>query len=321
MTSIQSVAGPIETGELGFVLMHEHILMRDHNVVVNYPHLFDRRKELDEAVQKLRDLKEQGVNTIVDLTTVDTGRDIRFIEDATRESGMQVIAATGMWWQPPAFFATRSVDVLLDCFLTDIREGIAGTSVKAGIIKVATHTEGVTPPIEMALRAGSRAHRQTGIPISTHTDAHAYMGDEQQRIFLEEGVDLSRTVIGHSGDSTDLDYLKRLMDRGSYIGMDRFGLDGVGEERFATTQERVDTIAQLCKEGYAEKMVLSHDASCCWEMLPGDHPVLEGNPNWHLSHILDDVLPMLRQAGVTEEHINEMGVGNPRRIFEQTGGY
>ena len=144
---------------------------------------------------------------------------------------------------------------MTDMFVRDITEGIADTGIKAAILKCATDEPGVTPGVERVLRAVAQAHRQTGVPISTHTHAATRRGLEQQRIFAEEGVDLSRVVIGHSGDTTDLDYLEELIANGSYIGMDRFGLD-----TFLTTEERVDTVATMCERGHADKMVLSHDA-------------------------------------------------------------
>lgn len=318
---VNLVTGAVRVDQLGFVLMHEHILMRDHNVLVNYPHLFDRKALLAEAVKKLSGLKERGVGTVVDLTTVDLGRDIRFMDEAARTSGMQVMAATGIWWQPPAYFALRDIETIVDCLRIDIQDGIAGTGIRAGIIKLAVHTDGVTPPIEMALRAGCRAHRMTGIPIATHTDAHHHRGDDQQKVFLEESVDLSRTVIGHSGDTTDIAYLKRLMEKGSYIGMDRFGLDYAGPDKLATFEERVATVAQLCREGYADRMVLSHDASCCWDIVPPGSYVLTENPDWDVFFVSDRVLPALREAGVSKEHIDLLTTGNPRRLFSQTTAY
>jgi len=321
LANAQLVTGPVGVDQLGFVLMHEHILMRDHNVVANYPHLIHRERELAEAVERLKGLKERGIGTVVDLTTVDLGRDIHFIEDAARGSGMQVIAATGMWWSPPGYFALRSIDVLVECFERDIKVGIADTAVRAGVIKMAVHTDGVTPAIEMALRAGARTNRSTGVPIATHTDAHHHRGDDQQAIFLEEGVDLSRTVIGHSGDTTDLEYLKRLMERGSYIGMDRFGLDYAGPDKLASFDERVATVAELCKAGYTERMVLSHDASCCWEIVPEGSTVLSENPDWSVYFISDKVLPAMLKAGISQAQIDTMGRANPRRLFSNQEPY
>jgi phosphotriesterase-related protein len=173
----------------------------------------------------------------------------------------------------------------------------------------------VTPGVEKVLRAVARAHRRTGVPISTHTHAGTRRGLEQQDIFEQEGVDLSRVVIGHSGDSEDLEYLETLMKRGSFIGMDRFGVDVI-----LPTDKRVATIAALCERGYAGQMVLSHDASCYIDWFPRE-ALQAAVPNWHFRHITEEVLPALRQAGVTEEQVRQMTVDNPRRIFERQGGY
>jgi Phosphotriesterase family len=115
--------------------------------------------------------------------------------------------------------------------------------------------------IENILRASARAHKATGVPISTHTWAAGRSGDAQQAIFAQEGVDLRRVIIGHSGDTDDLTYLRGLMARGSTIGMDCFGLD-----RLLPTAKCVEVVTRLCAEGYASQMVLSHDAHCWTDM-------------------------------------------------------
>lgn len=204
---------------------------------------------------------------------------------------------------------------MVGMFVRDITEGIAGTGIKAAILKCATDEPGVTPGVERVLRAVARAHRATGVPITTHTHAHTRRGLEQQRIFAEEGVDLRRVVIGHSGDTTDLAYLEELLAAGSYIGMDRFGIDNI-----LGFEDRVDTVATLCERGYADKMVLAHDASCYIDWLPEEGlPFVL--PNWHYLHIHNDVLPALRRRGVTEEQISAMLVDNPRAIFSNGGAY
>jgi phosphotriesterase-related protein len=138
---------------------------------------------------------------------------------------------------------------------------------------------------------------------------------DQQRIFAEEGVDLSRVVIGHSGDTTDLDYLEELVAAGSYLGMDRFGVDNI-----LSFEDRVDTVVRMCERGHADRMVLAHDASCYIDWLPeAALPVVL--PNWHYLHISNDVLPALRQRGVTEDQITTMLVDNPRAIFSNGGAY
>jgi phosphotriesterase-related protein len=168
--------------------------------------------------------------------------------------------------------------------------------------------------IDNVLRAAARAQKATGVPISTHTWAAGRTGELQQAIFAQEGVDPRRVIIGHSGDSEDLGYLRGLMERGSTIGMDRFGL-----ENFLPTSKRVEVVARLCAEGYAGKMVLSHDANCWTDML-SEEAKKRTRPQWHYTHISDDILPALRKASVKEDHIEQMLVENPRTIFDARKG-
>jgi phosphotriesterase-related protein len=309
-TTVETARGPVATAELGPTLMHEHIVTRSPGVHENWPHLFDRPEILAIAERKMADLYARGIRTIVDLTTVDLGRDIELIVDVATRSRVHVIVATGVWWMPQRYFSAHGVDDVAALFIRDIREGIGTSGVKAAIIKCATDTAGVTPVIENVLRASARAQKATGVPISTHTWAAGRTGEAQQAIFAQEGVDLRRVIIGHSGDSDDLAYLRGLMERGSTIGMDRFGLDN-----FLPTEKRVEVLARLCAEGYAARMVLSHDANCWTDMLSEDAK-RRTRPRWHYTHISDDILPALRKAGVTDDQLDEMLVRNPRAIFE-----
>jgi len=200
-------------------------------------------------------------------------------------------------------------------FVHDIETGIQGTGARAGILKCATDQQGLTSGVEKVLRAVARAHRRTGVPISTHTHAASEQGLAQQRVLREEGVDLSRCIIGHSGDSEDLAYLEKLMEAGSYIGMDRFGIDAI-----LSTDKRVAVIAHLCACGHADRMLLSND-TCCYIDWVEPSAILEWAPRWNFRHIPDDVIPALRHSGVTEGQIQTMLVDNPRRIFERQGCY
>jgi hypothetical protein len=190
----------------------------------------------------MADLHARGIRAIVDLTTVDLGRDIGLILDVARRSRVHVIVATGVWWMPQRYFSGHGVDAVAELFVRDITQGIGESGVKAAIITCATDTAGVTPVIENVLRASARAQKATGVPISTHTWAAGRTGEAQQAIFAQEGVDLRRVIIGHSGDSEDLGYLRGLMDRGSTIGMDRFGL-----EHFLPTPKRVEPNGTLLR--------------------------------------------------------------------------
>ena len=325
MREVQTVRGGVATADLGVTLMHEHVFVLSPEIMANYPEGWgDEQAREDAAVEKLNALKAIGVDSIVDPTVIGLGRYIPRIQRVAERTDLQIVVATGVYTynDVPMYFhftgpgtALDGPEPMVDLFVRDITEGIAGTGVKAAILKCATDEPGITPGVDRVLRAVARAHRLTGVPITTHTHAHTRRGLEQQRVFAEEGVDLSRVIIGHSGDSTDLDYLEELVAAGSYLGMDRFGLENI-----LSFDERVDTVARMCERGHADKMVLAHDASCFIDWLPEEALPLV-LPNWHYLHIHNDVLPALRERGVTEEQITTMLVGNPRAIFSTGGAY
>jgi phosphotriesterase-related protein len=320
MSTVSTVRGPVATDRLGFVLMHEHIVLQSPGVRDNWPETLDRQAAIQRSVAKLNEAKAAGVDTLVDLTTMDNGRDIPLIAEIAAQTDVQIIVATGMWRMVPRYFTDKNPDQLAQLFLRDITEGMQGTNVKAAIIKNANDERSVGGLQDLAFRASARAHRATGAPLSTHTNMFEQSGLDQQRIYAEEGVDLTRVIIGHSSDTDDLDYLRRLLDRGSYLGMDRFGLNHFGAQQFLDTPGRVRLIATLCQQGYADRLVLSHDASC-W---PDGRSIAfqeQSWPDWRYTHVPCDVVPALREAGVADAHIELMTRGNPRAIFEQQSPY
>ncbi|ROS39155.1 phosphotriesterase family protein [Amycolatopsis thermoflava] len=318
MATVQTVTGALDTGDLGRVLMHEHVFVINHEYAVNYPETWDDEQRIADAVAKLVALKEAGIDTIVDLTVLGLGRDIRRVRAVAERSPVRIIAATGFYTfaELPNYLKFRGPGRLIGgeepmtgMFVRDITEGIAGTGIRAGILKCATDVPGVTPDVERVLRSVARAHLETGVPISTHTDVSTQRGLDQQKIFAEEGVDLGAVIVGHSGDSDDLDYLQRLLDNGSYLGMDRFGLDTK-----LAFDKRVATVAALAERGYASRMVLSHDASCHSHNFPDDFRT-KHLPDWRFTHITEDVVPALLAAGVSQRDIDVMLIDNPREIF------
>jgi phosphotriesterase-related protein len=315
MAKINGVLGPIDTSDLGFTLMHEHILVMSWSMRQGIPGWFDREWFIDHAVKEVRSAKERGVKTMVDLTPLNLGRDISLIREVAEKAEMQVIAATGLYWFEHPMYQWWETDQLADFLIKDITDGIQGTDIKAGVVKCGTDLPGVTDINKKLLQVAARLHRRTGVPLSTHSEVHTHTGFKQQDVFEEEGVDLARVVIGHCGDSEDLDHLESILKRGSFIGMDRFGLD-----LLLPTENRVNVIAELCRRGYADQMVLAHDASCHIDWFPREM-MLATVPNWNFRHIPDDVIPALRKEGVTDEQITAMTVTNPQRFFEKQGPY
>jgi phosphotriesterase-related protein len=325
INTVNTADGAIDVGDLGVTLMHEHVFVMTTEIMENYPESWgDGAKREADAITRLNELKSRGVDTLVDLTVVGLGRYIPRIARIAAATELNIVVATGLYTyhDVPMYFHYRGPgtplggpEPMTEMFVRDIERGIADTGVKAAILKCATDEPGVTAGVERVLRAVAQAHRQTGVPISTHTHAESKSGLEQQRIFAEEGVDPTRVVIGHSGDTTDIAYLEELIANGSYLGMDRFGVDA-----YLGFEDRVNTVATMCERGHADKMVLSHDASCYFDALP-EATLPVALPNWHYLHIHDDVIPALKQRGVTDAQLTTMLVDNPRTIFSTQGGY
>ena len=168
MATVNSVLGPLDTAELGFTLTHEHLFTASAGIQQTFPELFGDVDRLTAQVElSLNEAREGGVKTIVDLSTLDLGCDIRFIAEMARRTGVQIIAATGIWRDIPRALWLRSPDEIAALFVRELSVGIEGTGIKAGIIKVANDAEGVTKEGEIVLRAAARAAKQTGVRIST----------------------------------------------------------------------------------------------------------------------------------------------------------
>jgi len=232
-------------------------------------------------------------------------------------TGVNIICATGRYKEEqgatPYFkFRAQFGDVITEMsetFVQELTAGIGGSGIKAGIIKVATGAHRISPYEEMVLRAAARAAKATGARITTHTD-EGTMGRAQLDIFTSEGIDLTRVIIGHSCGSADLRYHVDMLDRGCYLGFDRFGLDFLQPDRLRTA-----ALIGLLGIGFHKQIVLSHDTVWCWRGRPLTLPA-ELAPNWHPTHVFTHIIPALREAGVSEEKITALLVDNPRRFFE-----
>jgi phosphotriesterase-related protein len=303
---IETARGQVESEDLGVTLAHEHFAVLTDGLSLAFPQTFARVAAVVRAVRLAHDAYEIGIRSMVDLTVLGLGRDIHFIRDIAAQIPVNVIVATGLYTfvDVPAYFRSRSIDDMSALFIADIENGISGTDTKAGILKCATDEPGVTPGVDMVLRACARAHKATGAPISTHTHADTERGLDQIAIFEDEGVDLSAVVIGHCGDSHDVDYLERVAAKGVTMGMDRFSIDGR-----SPLDQRVRMVVEMWKRGYGDHMVLSHDCVCTIDWFPSV-------PERDFGYIHREVLPRLSDAGMSDSDIDQMLVHTPRRILE-----
>lgn len=314
-TTVETVRGPIELSRLGPTLMHEHVFILDPEARENWAHLWggaywDESAGVAEATSKLRRLRDGGIETIVDATAFGLGRNIPRMIQVNAGVDLNIIVATGIYafLELPSFLKYRSDDWIVELFVREIREGIDDTGVKAAFLKCAVEDYGVVGDVPRILRLVAAAAVETDAPVMVHTNATARTGLLALEALTGAGVDPTRIVIAHAGDSNDLEYLRALADTGAALGCDRFNI-----EHFNPDADRIGTLAALVGEGYTDRIHLGHDGATF-------HDFMLGNPFFadeHVDylHISTKVVPALLEAGVTQAQIDEMLIENPRRFF------
>jgi phosphotriesterase-related protein len=286
---------------------------------LNLPHPeWDEPALVEAAIDGLERLWALGIRTVVDLTVLGLGRDVGRVAKVAARTSVRLLASTGYYTADvlPAYFHTHGPgllvdgpDPLLELFVRDIETGIADTGVRAAMLKVVTDRPGITDDVRRVMIAAAEAHLHTGVPITTHTHAPSQNGRDQLAFFRARRVAPERLIIGHCGDSLDLDYLRGLMDAGATIGMDRFGLEHVLPD-----EARIDTVLALLRLGYAEKMVISHDAAFFSRVTPPSWRAGHA-PNWHMENIPRRVVPRLLAGGATQDDLHRLLVDNPARLL------
>jgi phosphotriesterase-related protein len=314
MTTLNSVLGQLDSSALGYTLMHEHVIGAQAGILQNYPEFFGPNY-MDSIVTRLIQAKNGGIDTIVDASTFEMGRDVSVMTEASRRSGVNIIATTGCGPDADRIVGDWSADQFTGLFIREIRNGIAGTDVKAGILKSFADVDGVTPGTEIMLRAVARAHLQTNVPIMLHSYAPGQVGRQQLHILQEEDVDMKRVKVDHSLETTDIEYLVWLLEQGCYLGMDR--LPGLG----VSITDRIKPLKELIDAGWAHRLLPSHDLMLVMHVPHFPPEVREwmatGNP-YKLLYINKVVNPLLREMGVSETILNSMFIDNPRNFFEAT---
>jgi len=309
-TSINTVAGTISPGQLGRTLMHEHVYVEYGGACPDSQCPGAVRDEIVAAcTSRIREIQAFGVESLVDPTTVDLGRNVSLMTELAERTGITIICATGIY-SVSAYLTMREhmggPDAIAELFIRELVEGIGDTGVRAGIIKVVTGQPAISLSERELLLAAARASVETGAPIITHTEG--ILGDEQQRILTGAGVPAHRIVIGHSCISRDFSYHRHVLQGGSYLGFDRFGMEpGMPDE------VRAESMLRLIDAGYAPQLVVSHDS--VWYWVGGPQTGAGAYENWKPTNFFERVIPMLHYGGATDGQIEEMLRENPRRFF------
>jgi phosphotriesterase-related protein len=315
MGEVQTTAGPIEASKLGRTLIHEHFRGRDEAVAHQWPHVHDEAEEWRACMEQADAVKQHGVATIVEPTAMLLGREVGLLQRIADETGLNIVPCTGIYTYDhlPQYFLNRDADAMAELFVHDIEQGIQGTDVKAAFIKCAADEPGVTENIEKVHRAAARASVKTGAPIMAHSRPASNTAPRQIEILLEEGVAPEKIQIAHTGDTDDLDYIEGVLEKGVYIGLDRYGY-GI----FLSTDKRNETTLELLKRGHVERMLLSQDYVAAFDWFPPEfmeQAVAGGliDEGFSMALIFEKVIPALKEGGMTDEQLDTMLVDNPAR--------
>jgi phosphotriesterase-related protein len=321
IATVNTVTGPISVDDLGVTLMHEHLLIGYPGWEADTLQPGPSRDEiLSICVDKIQAMQAQGVASMLDPCPNDLGRDVLLAAEVASRTGFNIICATGLYKEDeggsPYWHFTRSlgrgVETMSRLFIHELTEGIGDTGIRAGIIKVATGEGQITPYEYEVLEAAALASLETGAPITTHTD-QGTMGEEQQAFLVDKGVAPHKIIIGHSCGSDNHEYHMNILDRGSYLGFDRFGLDILVPD-----EQRVQALLTLLHKQREGQIVVSHDSVWCTRGQPFPADMLEMmDPDilFDPTHFHRNIIPQLLAAGITQRQIDTMLVDNPRRFF------
>ncbi|MCX8044430.1 MAG: phosphotriesterase-related protein [Desulfobacterota bacterium] len=310
--TITTVTGNISPEQLGPTLMHEHVFVQYGGPSSPYStpgEVFDEL--VASCTVAIDQMKRYGVRTVVDPTTVDLGRNIPLLVALSTTTSFQIICATGIY-STAVYRRMRDRSggpaAIADLFVRELTQGIDGSGVRAGIIKVATGAQRITDDERELLEVAAHTAYVTGAPVITHTEG--MHGEEQQRILISGGVSPERIIIGHSCLSRDFNYHRRIIEAGSYLAFDRFGMPDMPDE------VRVASLHALIAAGFTSRLVVSHDSVWHWV----DGPVMGTGAyrNWKPTNFFERIIPMLQYCGVHDADITALLVDNPRRFFSST---
>lgn len=287
----------------GITYMHEHTtidLSRLKNIDDTNLNCYD------ETVAEYKKLYAKGVRNIVDVTNMDMRRNPMYVKRVADETGMNIVQATGFYQDKflPEFVTDYTVKQLTDFMTKEINEGIADTDIKAQIIgEIGTSKNEMTEREAKVFEASVIAHKETGVPITTHTTLGTY-GHEQVEFFKKHGADLSKVVIGHVDLTGDINYILHMLDQGVYVEFDT-----IGKENYQPDLLRVEMLKEIEKRGFTDKVFLSMDITRKSNM--------EYMGGIGYSYLLDTFVPLALENGVSQKFITKMLEENPQAFMNR----
>jgi phosphotriesterase-related protein len=310
MKTISTTLGKISANELGETLCHEHVFCANPAFVNAFGNSwFPKDEVIERAVELFTKAKtECGVNTVIDCTPIDLGRDVEIIREVSQKTGINFIVSTGMYHNEETFLHGKKPENLATYYINEYKNGIKDTGIRPEILKCATGYCGVTPVNEMLLSAVAIAHKNTGMTICAHNEHAVKTAYAQLKIFRKYGVDMEKVIIGHCSDSYDCDYLEDLLSYGCYLAFDR-----IYPNKY---EEQAKTISTLIQRGHEDKLLVSHDFFAFYDFGDTDLEKQKGfKRDFTIVH--KKLFPYLSSLGIAKDTIQKLTVHNPKTLMSK----
>ncbi len=339
---VRTVLGRIAPENLGITLGHEHLLIDLRGLWENPPperaYLIDQEPTLENlgelmrnpydsklnlliddpelTITELLSYQKVGGQALIDMTTVGIKPDPPGLQAIAQATGIHIVAGCGYYRQPllPESLHERSKEEIANDLLRWLSEGMYGTTIRAGLMGELGTSSPIYPFEERQLRAAARVQQQTGASINVHPliwgHEHLHILD----ILEEEGADLSRVAISHCDELVEPAWHARIAERGAVLSFDTFGSETYFDRSFAQEPhdtDRIECVLRLLEKGYGAQLTLAHDICTRTQF--------HRYGGWGWDHLLRNIVPRLRHAGVSQEELDTIFIETPRRLLTLQG--
>ena len=340
---VQTVLGPIEPSDMGVTLTHQHLVFAQGRVrrtpeeasrrsYADRPFTIDMIGKADtlwyinaangqvydevEATQTIGDFMLAGGHTVVDTTNWDLGRDPLALARISRATGLNIVMGSGHYvpvGHPPDM-DDRTEDEIFERIVRDLTVGVGDTGIKSGVIGELGSVHPLTDVQLKNLRAGARAHAETGAPVSIHPGDH----DDSHLAILDildkAGCPPERVIMGHlCWTIDDPETLLRIAETGCFLEFDTFGFEASSMEYEGvysdslTDVQNIERLEYLVGADYGDRVLVSQDVCMKWWQAP------YGGKGQ--AHVLENIVPHMRARGWTQAQLDAMLIHNPAKAL------
>lgn len=302
---VNTVNGPIAPGKMGLTLAHEHVLVDFAGANNMSPGRYNRQKVFDTMLPYLKEIRSKGCKTLVECTPAYLGRDVLLLQQLSKSSDLHIITNTGWYGASrekfiPSMIGQLSPQQIADIWTREAREGIDGTSVKPGFMKIAVDDIPFSDNISKILEAAALTYKSTGLPIGVHTSNGGAPAKQQMKILQSKNVPLGSWIWIHAQNEKDISVHIEAAKKGAWISFDNLSADNM--------DEYLQRLKTFRSEGLLGHVLISHDAG--WYDVVAPSKKIRG-----YSDMFDLFIPHLEKNNFSKADTDQLLVQNPARAF------